>query len=99
MCVICILIPLAVCEFRVLREQWIRAKYERQEFMDIEKQTYLAGMKEGFLWKKGKDDSKFQSRKFILSEADNCIKYFRNVDVSRKTIKNTIGQGSSVGHV
>ncbi|XP_077980725.1 arf-GAP with dual PH domain-containing protein 1-like isoform X2 [Glandiceps talaboti] len=60
----------------VLREQWIRAKYERQEFMDIDKQTYLHGRKEGFLWKRGKEDSKFQSRMFILDEEENTLKYF-----------------------
>ncbi len=38
-CLIC------VCVFRVLREQWIRAKYERKEFEFIEKQEpYSAGM-------------------------------------------------------
>jgi hypothetical protein len=49
--------------------------------MDPSKQTYLADYKEGFLWKKGKDDNKFLSRKFVLSEAENTLKYFRKEDV------------------
>ncbi|XP_064638355.1 arf-GAP with dual PH domain-containing protein 1-like isoform X2 [Lineus longissimus] len=64
----------------VLKEQWIRAKYERQEFKDESKQTYLANYKEGFLWKKGKDDNKYLSRKFVLSATDNNLKYFKKED-------------------
>ncbi|ELT99981.1 hypothetical protein CAPTEDRAFT_181489 [Capitella teleta] len=65
---------------QVLREQWIRAKYERLEFMDPEKQTYLAGFKEGYLMKRGKDDKKFQRRRFVLSETDNTLKYYNKED-------------------
>jgi hypothetical protein len=31
---------------------------------------------EGFLMKRGKEDSKYHSRKFVLSEAENTLKYF-----------------------
>ena len=65
----------------VLREQWILAKYARLEFQDQDKQTYLSGSKEGYLWKQGKEDKKFQKRRFLLSEAEGTLKYF-NREVS-----------------
>ena len=66
---------------RVLREQWIRAKYERREFMNIDQQTYLKGLLEGYLWKRGKNDSKFNRRRFVLNETENTLKYFNKEDV------------------
>uniref|UniRef100_A0A8C2GRC3 ArfGAP with dual PH domains 1 n=1 Tax=Cyprinus carpio TaxID=7962 RepID=A0A8C2GRC3_CYPCA len=72
---------------RILREQWIRAKYERQEFIHIEKQEpYSAGYREGFLWKRGRDNGQFLSRKFILSEREGALKYFNKHDVKPKAI-------------
>ncbi|XP_048465836.1 arf-GAP with dual PH domain-containing protein 1 isoform X2 [Rhincodon typus] len=66
---------------QVLREQWIRAKYERKEFVCIEKQEpYSAGYREGFLWKRGRDNGQFLSRKFILSEREGVLKYFNKHD-------------------
>ena len=65
-----------------MREQWVRAKYERQEFVDVERQTYLVGYQEGYLWKRGKDDKKFNRRKFVLDETTNELKYFNKEDVS-----------------
>lgn len=62
--------------FRVLVEQWIRAKYEREEFCYPERQSYTSGYYSGFLMKRGKEDSKYRSRKFVLSEADDTLKYF-----------------------
>ncbi|XP_061823255.1 arf-GAP with dual PH domain-containing protein 1-like isoform X1 [Nerophis lumbriciformis] len=68
---------------KLLREQWIRAKYERNEFEFIEKQEpYSAGYREGFLWKRGRDNGQFLSRKFILSEREGALKYFNKHDVS-----------------
>ncbi|KAF3853243.1 hypothetical protein F7725_013931 [Dissostichus mawsoni] len=65
----------------MLREQWIRAKYERNEFEFIEKQEpYSAGYREGFLWKRGRDNGQFLSRKFILSEREGALKYFNKQD-------------------
>ncbi|XP_034568171.1 arf-GAP with dual PH domain-containing protein 1-like [Notolabrus celidotus] len=65
----------------LLREQWIRAKYERKEFMSAEKQEpYSAGYREGFLWKRGRDNGQFLSRKFILSERERVLKYFNKHD-------------------
>ncbi|XP_029293124.1 arf-GAP with dual PH domain-containing protein 1-like isoform X3 [Cottoperca gobio] len=65
----------------LLREQWIRAKYERKEFMCVEKQEpYSAGYREGFLWKRGRDNGQYLSRKFILSEREGVLKYFNKHD-------------------
>lgn len=60
--------------FRVLIEQWIRAKYEREEFCHPERQSYLSGTMEGFLMKRGKEDSRYQLRKFVLSENEDTLK-------------------------
>lgn len=62
--------------FRVLIEQWIRAKYEREEFSTQMKPVYMSGYMEGYLMKRGKEDSKYQPRKFILSEAEDTLKYY-----------------------
>lgn len=62
----------------LLREQWIRARYERQEFMDVQRQEpYSTGYREGLLWKRGRDNGQYLSRKFILSERDGVLKYYR----------------------
>ena len=60
----------------VVREQWIRAKYERKEFVNKCEAVYTRGYLEGYLWKRGKEDGKFLLRKFVLSEAEGCLKYF-----------------------
>ncbi|XP_046887601.1 arf-GAP with dual PH domain-containing protein 1 [Hypomesus transpacificus] len=66
---------------KLLREQWIRARYERNEFEFIEKQEpYSAGYREGFLWKRGRDNGQFLSRKFILSEREGALKYYNKQD-------------------
>uniref|UniRef100_A0A665VI86 Arf-GAP with dual PH domain-containing protein 1-like n=1 Tax=Echeneis naucrates TaxID=173247 RepID=A0A665VI86_ECHNA len=65
----------------LLREQWIRAKYEREEFLCVAKQEpYSAGYREGFLWKRGRDNGQYLSRKFILSEREGVLKYFNKHD-------------------
>ncbi|XP_063069700.1 arf-GAP with dual PH domain-containing protein 2 isoform X2 [Engraulis encrasicolus] len=72
------------CE--VLREQWIRAKYERLEFTaekNLLQKPYTSGVREGILWKKGKDNGHFQKRKFVLSFADFSLKYFNKEDESK----------------
>lgn len=62
--------------FRVLVEQWIRAKYEREEFCHPERQNhYVSGFMEGFLMKRGKEDSRYHPRKFVLCEAEDTLKY------------------------
>jgi len=66
----------------VLIEQWIRAKYERKEFLDGSRQSYISGHKDGMLWKQGKASSKFALRRFVLSETDNSLIYFNKPHVS-----------------
>ncbi|XP_074594093.1 arf-GAP with dual PH domain-containing protein 1-like isoform X2 [Brevipalpus obovatus] len=61
---------------KVLREQWIRAKYERKEFMNKSDAVYNRGYMEGFLMKKGKKDKKLEKRKFVLSQVDQTLKYY-----------------------
>ncbi|XP_044130144.1 arf-GAP with dual PH domain-containing protein 2-like isoform X2 [Bufo gargarizans] len=61
---------------RVLREQWIRAKYERREFISNKKSLYAVDYKEGFLWKKGRDNGQFLKRLFIFSESEGLLKYY-----------------------
>lgn len=41
-----------------------------------------AGYREGFLWKRGRDNGQFLSRKFVLSEREGALKYFNKNDVS-----------------
>ncbi|XP_027898386.1 arf-GAP with dual PH domain-containing protein 1-like [Xiphophorus couchianus] len=65
----------------LLRDQWIRAKYERKEFMCVERQEpYSAGYREGCLWKRGRDNGQYLSRKFILTEREGVLKYFNKHD-------------------
>ncbi|XP_065160209.1 arf-GAP with dual PH domain-containing protein 1-like isoform X2 [Atheta coriaria] len=61
---------------QVLLEQWIRAKYDREEFSHPERLAYASGTMEGFLMKRGKEDSRFQNRKFVLNESENTLKYY-----------------------
>ncbi|XP_053782776.1 arf-GAP with dual PH domain-containing protein 1 isoform X1 [Desmodus rotundus] len=89
----------------LLREQWIRAKYERQEFTDPERQEpYSAGYREGFLWKRGRDNGQFLSRKFVLTEREGALKYFNRNDAKEpKAIMkvehlNATFQPAKIGH-
>ncbi|XP_076335275.1 arf-GAP with dual PH domain-containing protein 1-like isoform X4 [Tachypleus tridentatus] len=63
-------------DVQVLKEQWIQAKYLRQEFILLEKPIYLKGFMEGYLWKRGKENEKFHLRKFVLNESDDSLKYY-----------------------
>ncbi|KAJ8251486.1 hypothetical protein GJAV_G00221880 [Gymnothorax javanicus] len=90
---------------QLLREQWIRARYERKEFVHVEKQEpYSAGYREGFLWKRGRDNGQFLSRKFILSEREGALKYFNKHDAREpKAIMkihtlNATFQPAKIGH-
>ncbi|KAG7268191.1 hypothetical protein CRUP_029806 [Coryphaenoides rupestris] len=70
----------------VLREQWIRAKYERLEFIGKMKYpplSYTTGFIEGKLWKKGKENSTFLKRKFVLSEREFTLVYYNKEDESK----------------
>lgn len=70
-----------VGDLQVMREQWIRAKYERREFVgdeaaSVAQHQYMSGLKDGFLWKKGKDNNKWNKRWFVLR--DQTLTYFIN---------------------
>ncbi|XP_019728607.1 arf-GAP with dual PH domain-containing protein 1-like isoform X1 [Hippocampus comes] len=43
-------------------------------------ESYSAGYREGFLWKRGRDNGQYLSRKFILSEQEGTLKYFVKPD-------------------
>ncbi|XP_045155911.1 arf-GAP with dual PH domain-containing protein 2 [Echinops telfairi] len=60
----------------VLKEQWIRAKYERQEFMADGKMMSPPGHRDGFLWKRGRGNAQFQRRKFVLLAREGLLKYY-----------------------
>ncbi|XP_029944580.1 arf-GAP with dual PH domain-containing protein 2 [Salarias fasciatus] len=71
---------------KVLKEQWIRAKYERQEFTGERKYPppgYTTGFYEGMLWKKGKEKTLFLQRKFVLSEREFNLMYYNKEDESK----------------
>lgn len=71
----------------VLLEQWIRAKYERKEFVQAStnrgNRPYESGRKEGFLWKRGKEDKRYQRRWFVLDASENTLRYYNGENVSR----------------
>ncbi|XP_053939262.1 arf-GAP with dual PH domain-containing protein 2 isoform X2 [Cuculus canorus] len=62
----------------VLKEQWIRAKYEREEFVATQvcQDPCSAGSHEGFLWKRGRESKCFQKRRFLLSAREGVMKYY-----------------------
>lgn len=67
----------------VLKDQWIRAKYERREFTgenNYVQQTYNSDLFESTLWKKGKDNKQFLRRIFQLSRKDFTLRYFIKED-------------------
>ncbi|KAF3846466.1 hypothetical protein F7725_003544 [Dissostichus mawsoni] len=70
----------------VLKEQWIRAKYERMEFTGETKYpplSYTTGFYEGMLWKKGKENTQFLKRKFVLSEREFTLTYYNKENESK----------------
>ncbi|XP_069005348.1 arf-GAP with dual PH domain-containing protein 2 isoform X1 [Embiotoca jacksoni] len=71
---------------KVLREQWICAKYERMEFTGETKYpplSYTTGFYEGMLWKKGKENTQFLKRKFVLSEREFTLTYYNKENESK----------------
>eukprot|EP00118_Oscarella_pearsei_P004035 m.16764 g.16764 ORF g.16764 m.16764 type:complete len:440 (+) comp27126_c0_seq3:212-1531(+) len=63
---------------RVLRDQWVTAKYQRCEFKAGSSQpTYLSGRKMGDLFKREKDRNDWNKRYFEMSEQDNMLRYFK----------------------
>ncbi|XP_061585328.1 arf-GAP with dual PH domain-containing protein 2-like [Cololabis saira] len=91
----------------VLKDQWIRAKYERREFTGESNcflKTYTSELFESTLWKKGKDNKQFLKRVFLLSQKDFTLRYFIKED--SKVPKAVIGmkelnagfQPEKIGH-
>uniref|UniRef100_G1NUA1 ArfGAP with dual PH domains 2 n=1 Tax=Myotis lucifugus TaxID=59463 RepID=G1NUA1_MYOLU len=74
----------------VLKEQWIRAKYERQEFMADGKTISLSGNREGFLWKRGRDNAQFLRRRFVLLAREGLLKYYTKEEAGSAKKGNSI---------
>nr|NP_001071906.1 zinc finger protein [Ciona intestinalis]XP_018673381.1 zinc finger protein isoform X2 [Ciona intestinalis]BAE93292.1 zinc finger protein [Ciona intestinalis] len=63
------------------KEHFIHAKYERKEFATPGGCAhYETGMKEGMLWKRGKDGKQFKQRRFVLNMDEGTLKYFVKPD-------------------
>uniref|UniRef100_A0A8D8W1J0 Arf-GAP with dual PH domain-containing protein 1 n=1 Tax=Cacopsylla melanoneura TaxID=428564 RepID=A0A8D8W1J0_9HEMI len=61
---------------QVLLKEWVRSKYEREEFRHPEALTYITGHMDGFLMKRGKESGKYHPRRFVLNEVNDTIKYY-----------------------
>ncbi|XP_060101468.1 arf-GAP with dual PH domain-containing protein 1-like isoform X2 [Heteronotia binoei] len=90
---------------QLLREQWIQAKYQRKEFMEPGKQLpFSNGLKEGILWKRGRDNGQYFPRRFLLSEREGCLKYFTKQDAKEPKVMikvdtiNATFQPEKIGH-
>ncbi|XP_043352240.1 arf-GAP with dual PH domain-containing protein 2 isoform X3 [Dermochelys coriacea] len=75
----------------VLKEQWIRAKYEREEFVATSVchetgTSASAGSREGFLWKRGRDSRQFLKRRFLLSATEGMLKYYTKESKGPKAV-------------
>lgn len=57
---------------------------------------FCPGYREGFLWKRGRDNGQFLSRKFILAEREGALKYFNKQDVSEMKSDHVKIKGSAV---
>uniref|UniRef100_A0A7N8XKW5 Arf-GAP with dual PH domain-containing protein 1-like n=1 Tax=Mastacembelus armatus TaxID=205130 RepID=A0A7N8XKW5_9TELE len=57
-----------------------KAKYEQKVPAFYYRPTHTDWYREGFLWKRGRDNGQFLSRKFILSEREGALKYFNKQD-------------------
>uniref|UniRef100_I3KNW6 ArfGAP with dual PH domains 2 n=1 Tax=Oreochromis niloticus TaxID=8128 RepID=I3KNW6_ORENI len=95
----------------VLKDQWIRAKYERREFTGENiyfQKVYSAGnypkLFEATLWKKGKESKQFLKSTFLLSQKDFTLRYFIKEDskVPKAVINmkdlNAVFQPEKIGH-
>uniref|UniRef100_A0A3B3UT78 ArfGAP with dual PH domains 2 n=1 Tax=Poecilia latipinna TaxID=48699 RepID=A0A3B3UT78_9TELE len=85
----------------VLRDQWIRAKYQRMEFNGVTKYpplAYTTGFHEGILWKKGKENMQFQKRKFVLSEREFTLSYYNKEDYFNMPDLNATFQPQKISH-
>ncbi|XP_060079967.1 arf-GAP with dual PH domain-containing protein 1-like [Ylistrum balloti] len=70
---------------QILHKEWVNAKYIRKEFDNVDKQlAYTSPTKEGILLKRGKDDNKYNRRKFVLSRTENKIVYYQKDTTTNK---------------
>ncbi|XP_061766607.1 arf-GAP with dual PH domain-containing protein 2-like isoform X2 [Nerophis ophidion] len=90
----------------VLKDQWIRAKYERREFTGEQfiHQSNGPDTTQVVLWKKRKDNRNFFKRIFLLSRSDFTLKYFTKeasrdpkAVISMKEL-NAVFQPEKIGH-
>ncbi|TFK03646.1 Arf-GAP with dual PH domain-containing protein 2 [Platysternon megacephalum] len=75
----------------ILKEQWIRAKYEREEFVATSVchetgSSASAGSREGVLWKRGRDSRQFLKRQFLLSAREGVLKYYTKESKGPKAV-------------
>lgn len=63
-------------DLHVIKDQWIRGKYERLDFTSNCNNLYECEDKQGYLWKKGKAGPRFSQRRFVLRASDNSLSYF-----------------------
>ncbi|XP_028306990.1 arf-GAP with dual PH domain-containing protein 2-like isoform X1 [Gouania willdenowi] len=91
----------------VLREQWIRAKYERREFTgeNSMQRSYSSDQYESVLWKKGKNNKQYQRTIFLLSKTNFTLSYYIKDDckgpkavISMKDL-NAVFQPEKISHV
>ena len=72
----------------VPREQWIRAKYERMEFIEgAPTPPYLTGEKEGMIWKREKEANCWNQRRFVLSAENKSFEYYVKSTDSKPKVK------------
>ena len=69
-----------------------------------ERPSYTSGHMEGFLMKRGKEDSRYQPRKFILSEIDDTLRYHVKENREPKAILrisdlNVVLSPAKIGHI
>ncbi|KAB7494466.1 Arf-GAP with dual PH domain-containing protein 1, partial [Armadillidium nasatum] len=82
----------------ILLEQWIRAKYERLEFIHVDKQKYNTGsMEDNLLVKKRRDDSNYAPKRFVLSQENGVLSIYSN-EVGLKRTEN-INSTSKIEHL
>jgi hypothetical protein len=75
--------PKSEKDVRVLRDQWVIAKYQRREFCaGAERPPYMTGRKTGILYKKAKERGEWRPRFFELSEEANFLRYFEKENVN-----------------
>jgi hypothetical protein len=72
----------------VVKEQWIMAKYDREQFLataGASRKPYMSGVKQGILYKRMKQSEVWNGRWFVL--ADRQLSYFKSYhDRTAKTV-------------